>query len=678
MCSANGCRTDQRRQAVAKSNPTYQPKSLTQYFEAPEGFVGCFGWLCGYSADAAFLDIAAERFMGLTSPRRAHGGRIALAVMLDPGNPQIAVLAAPGVLHLPMKPNLEKPFKLLHAKVALLGFSEADAGERWRLRLIVSTGNWTRATQDQNIDLAWALDLNSEDLRTDDDGVCLARADVHAAWLLLTWLRRQFDDSALTAKLDSETGLALRRFESWCEAVSRPPHITSRFVDSRQASLLSQLPDRIAKRGGPGAAQHVARNYLSMGSGFYETSGAADEVPPVLGQIVKVLQDQGLLTAQADISVVVNPDNCQAVATCFSAMVAQRWRVRRPETPRFLGATTRFMHAKFIFSANASKDNCTSAWVYLGSGNLTGPGFASRMTPSAGNLEAGVLLVQDTLQWSGGTGVDPRRVVSNLLPIARGGDSVEPGALSAGAGMVDRETAFLAAPVGWLDWVDSEGGTYLAGAVSEGSGLEVLDAGGLPCKQVAPGRFAWSGERPRQAEVRWPGPGGACITLVPVLDGYGRFGATTLPAIELDAVWWQLDSFPLPPDDDDAVIDGDLATRAGNGAAEARTTQTRYPVRDMMQMIENIAARQTALRESDWHAWCNRLQQSLEQAAGSAGVACFVGLRLNPLSPLHATPFRPAFAQDASTACGLRYEQALRSVECTWGVGGLSAMGAIA
>lgn len=666
---------------MAKANTGYQPRSLSQHFEAPDGFVGCFGWLCGYSADAAFLDIAAERFMGLTLPRRAHGGRIGLAVMLDPGNPQIAVLAAPGVLHLPMKPMLVKPFKLLHAKVALLGFSEADAGERWRLRLIVSTGNWTRATQDQNIDLAWALDLNSEDLRTDDDGICLARADVHAAWVLLTWLRSQFDDSALTAKVESETGLALRCFESWCEAVSRPPRITPRFMDSRKASLLSQLPDRIAKRGGPGAARHVARNHLSMGSGFYETSGSADKVPPVLEQIVKVLRDQGLLTAQADISVIVNPNDCQAVATCFGAMVAQRWSVRRPEPPRFLGATTRFMHAKFIFSANSSKDkskdNCTSAWVYLGSGNLTGPGFASRMTTSAGNLEAGVLLVPGTLLWSGGKGVDPKHVVNNLLPIVRCGDSVQPVDLSEGAGMVDRETAFLAAPVGWLDWVDSEGGTYLVGAVSEGSELEVLDAACLPCKQLDHGRFAWSGERPRQAEVRWLGPDGACITSVPVLDGYGRFGGTALPAIELDAVWWQLDSFPLPPDDEDAVIDGDLTTRTGNGTAGARISGTRYLVRDMMQMIENIAARQTALRDTDWNAWCIRLQQSLEQAAGSAGVAYFVGLGLNPLSPLRAAPFRPVFAEDASTACGLRYEQALQSVERTWGVGELSAMGAI-
>jgi len=662
---------------VANLNATYQPNSLTQHFAASDGFAGCFGWLCGYSADATFLDVAAERFMGLTSPRRAHGGRIGLAVMLDPGNSQITMLAAPGVLHLPMKPMRVMPFKLLHAKVALLGFNDVDAGERWKLRLIVSTGNWTRATQDQNIDIAWTLELKSEDLSSDAVDLRLARADIHAAWSLLTWLRGHFDDRALTANAKSETGAALKRFESWCKAVKQPQSVASRFMDTRKASLLSQLPERIPKRGGNGAVGHVARNYLSMGSGFYESSGVAEQVPPVLEKIVKVLRDHGLLTARADISLVVNPNDCQAVATCIDAVVAQKWSVRRPELPKFLGTAARFMHAKFIFSANNREgtNKCTSPWVYLGSGNLTKPGFDSRMCASGGNLEAGVLLVLDLMLWDGGKGVDPTHVVGNLLPIVRERASDHPiGNLSAGAGMVERETAFLAAPVGWLDWEEGSDAAYLVGAVSEGPELEVLDARGLPCTQVSPGQFAWLSGRPRQAEVRWDD---AYVTTVPVLDKYGRFGGTVLPAIELDAVWWQLDSFPLPPEDEDADIDGDLPTRAGNGTAGARTSETRYPVRDMMQMIENIAARQTALRESDWNAWCIRLQQSLEQAAGSAGVAYFIMLGLNPLSPLHATPFRPTFAEDASTTCGLRYEQALRSVERTWGVGELSAIGAI-
>ena len=60
-----------------------------------------------------------------------------------------------------------KPFRLMHAKVALLGFrSNTDDVERWQLRLIVSTGNWTRATLEDSLDLAWRIDISSADIKS--------------------------------------------------------------------------------------------------------------------------------------------------------------------------------------------------------------------------------------------------------------------------------------------------------------------------------------------------------------------------------------------------------------------------------------------------------------------------------------------------------------------------------
>lgn len=666
---------------MAKVNSGFQPRSLSQHFEPPEGFAGCFGWLCGYSGDASFLDIAAECFLGQAQAQRAHGGRIGLAVMLDPGNPQVTVLMAPGVLHLPMKTLQAKPFHLLHAKVALLGFGEADGGARWRLRLLVSTGNWTRETLDQNLDLAWSVELKSEDLGANDDAVRVLRADVHAAWSLLDWLRSQFDARVLLSNAEGETALAATRFESWCKKVSRPQGVTPRFFHSRTASLLSQLPERIPKRD-PAAGRHVARNQLWMGSGFFESSTSPDKAPMVLTKIAAFLRENGLLTAHADIVVVVNPTDCQAIATCFDAIVKQQgWSVRASESPKFLGTATRFMHAKFIFSANRRGDsnNCASPWVYLGSGNLTGPGFDSPMSKNGGNLEAGVVVVPDTLQWNSERGVEAKQVLSNLLPISIDGNPIEvAGKLSAGAGMVERETAFLAAPVGWLDWQENEGGNCLTATVKGPQAFDVLDGAGRPCPQVNPGCFEWPGERPRQVQVRWLAPDGDHTCSVPVLDGYGRFGGTALPAIELDAAWWQLDGFPLPPDVEGPVDAGEPGAGTGHGPAQGQTRESRYPVREMMQMIENIAARQTALRESDWAAWCIRLRQTLEQAAGSAAVSHFIALGVNPLSPLREAPFRPLFAEDALTLGGQRYESALRAIESAWGVAALPALGAIA
>jgi len=121
---------------------SFKPDSLAQLFKPPEQHRGAFGWLCGYSADAGFLEDALERFSDLTRDRRAHQGRILLAVMLDPGNPQITPAEPPGALHLPVM-AAKLPFALLHAKVAILGFQGADG---FVLRVIVSTGNWTRQT----------------------------------------------------------------------------------------------------------------------------------------------------------------------------------------------------------------------------------------------------------------------------------------------------------------------------------------------------------------------------------------------------------------------------------------------------------------------------------------------------------------------------------------------------
>lgn len=51
---------------------SFKPASLAQLFDPPEQYQGIFGWLCGYAADAGFLEDALERFSGLTRARRAY------------------------------------------------------------------------------------------------------------------------------------------------------------------------------------------------------------------------------------------------------------------------------------------------------------------------------------------------------------------------------------------------------------------------------------------------------------------------------------------------------------------------------------------------------------------------------------------------------------------------------
>lgn len=163
--------------------------SLLDHFSPPDDHVGTFGWLIGYSADASFLNEAALNFAGESDAQRRHAGRVRLAVLLDGGAPQIPPESTPGVLHcLPKSTDL--PWRLLHAKVALLGF-RAKTSASWMVRLIVSTGNWTRQTVEESLDLAWVIEGTSADQRGAE--ARQSWLDLRAARDLVEFVRRHFD-----------------------------------------------------------------------------------------------------------------------------------------------------------------------------------------------------------------------------------------------------------------------------------------------------------------------------------------------------------------------------------------------------------------------------------------------------------------------------------------------------
>jgi hypothetical protein len=194
---------------------------------------------------------------------------------------------------------------------------------------------------------------------------------------------------------------------------------------------------------------------------------------------------------------------------------------------------------------------------------------------------------------------------------------------------------------------------------------------------TADGDFIWQGERPRQVSVRWTGEDGTKHEgLLPVLDEFGRVAATGLSSLDLDEVAWQLAHFPSTPDDEGTDRDGtpdDPPAGAQQPLPRTEPLRGDYAIRQMMELVENIATRQTAVVKTDWFAWCNRLEQTLIRASASPGVQSFITLKINPLSPLHAAPFRPEFAETDDTEEGTRYLAALRRIEKMWAVDGLDA-----
>ena len=635
---------------------SFKPASLAQLFEPPDQHRGVFGWLCGYAADAGFLEDAVERFSGLTQAQRAHQGRILLAVMLDPGNSQIAPAEAPGALHLPVK-VAKLPFALTHAKVAALGFQGAD---RFVLRIIVSTGNWTRQTLEESLDLAWHVDVSSKDANAQDG------TDLAAAWDFLLWLQKFFDLRLLerAAGKDNESTDAAAKFAAWIGQIATPhKEHRPRFFDSREQSLFAQLPDLVRHH-----ATGVARNYLALGSGFFEGEGSGGTFVPE--QILKVLQENKLVMKSCEKNLFVNPLACQAVAARRSWIEKKTgWTIRAAHAPAYFGTAPRSLHAKFIFSARRDGSNrCSSPWVYLGSGNLTNPGFMKK-AGSGGNLEAGVVFAPETLRWC----VEEKKddgadVVTNLLPIHWDEETPLPDDLQAGHDMPERDAAFVAAPVALFLWNERP---EVASLTPQGDVLgtfELLDPDGRPCECLADGSFTWPGRRPRQVTVSWPAEERSRKASVPVVDRYGRYCAADLPTLDLEEAWIQLANFPMPPEDEELAggdstdaIDGGLA----KGVAPA-SPPSAYPIRRMMILVEDIATKQASIAEGDWAMWCNRLEQVLTQAKDSTVVKAFQSITLNPLHPLFAPAFRPAFAATAQSQQGARYEAALNAAIAVW------------
>lgn len=639
------------------------PRALTHYFDPPEGFAGEFGWLCGFSADAPFLENAIERFTGLTTAIRAKEGLVALAVLLDPSNAHITPIDVPGLLHAPYVVKDRRPFKLLHAKVALLGFRhEADVDD-YVVRLVVSTGNWTRDTLERSLDLAWCTEIRGNELRAGGNAVEQSCADIHAANTLFDWLRARFDCQLLDAPPGrdvTDTSLRKQRLDQWMTAIERKRgDVLPRFFHNLGQSLLDQLPEQVR-----GIAGGTVRNRVLLGSGFFEKGRQEDESPAkALTRIVEKLRnaDVPLVTKSPMVDVYVNRKNCGALA--HNGFSDTQWSIREGRWPR---QPERTLHAKFIFSGfwQHRTDSCGSAWLYLGSGNLTGPGFLSKAHSHAGNVEAGVVIALPNLTWE---------EVQQKLPVSFD-DELKLSADQLEAGVVDEDDddQFLAAPIYALQVVEEAGLVRLVPLPTEHEPASVLDLDGTPC-EITDGGYAWAGDIPRMVRVEWLSGDNKQRALVPVLDAWGRVSGTTLEHISLDEAWDDLASFPLLPADEEPNEFGN--DRGKNGAAQCSAHgESKYAVRRLMQLVENIAQAQCAISEMDWTRWCIRLEQTLTRAAEGDVVAQGRKLELNMLSPLYAAPFRPEFAQ-TGTKHGQQYEATLDVIARSWGMDQLEPIG---
>lgn len=638
-------------------------RSLDEVFEPPGQLRARFGWICGMTADGPFIDRAAERFSRQSTDQRSLAGRVYLGLLLDPSTPQIPPTSAYGVLHLPPR-SVPLPFRLLHAKVALLGFGD-DESDEWCLRLVVSTGNWTRQTMDQSLDLVWSVDLH----RNHPPGPerSQAVADIKEAAAFLTRLRARFNDDALMGTQGAQASLtraSVEALDGWIAALPAPAGVQPRFLHNEAEALITRVARAARRVGGS-----TRRNYIVMGSGFFG-GGSAGALPFVPSRVVSALRaaDSGLLTAQPEVDLVVNPTACQGIAVAVPAISrTPRWRVLGATDPHGDTGGLRSLHAKFIFSANwRDGGSTTSPWLYLGSGNLTDAGFMHAALPakpggaSVGNLEAGVVFVPGVVRWSD---------VGKWLPFRPSDDDLAalPNGLAAGPPAPERATTFAPPPFAFLAH-DAVAGLLRPNAVAPAASL--IWPGGLRTPAHPDGAFPVEGAPPPQVEVAWPDGGKELRAIVPVVDGEGRVAGVDRGPLTFEGLAEELGSFPDQPEvdlgsDESESTDGEPVE---SGAAAPSSPVSAAPLRDVMQAMELVAKRQTRIREGQWEAWVARLEQALVRMKDQPMVEAVRAVGVNPVAVLRLPAFRPTCCESAGSVAASAYEEALQRVERAWGV----------
>jgi len=595
-------------------------RSLLTLFAPPDGYIGDFGMLCGFTASRDVLDRIARTFSG-------DGSRPRLAAFIHPT--AAAVTDVPGVVWMHFRPR--PPFHLLHAKVVLLGFREPD-GDDYCLRLAVSTGNWTAEPLTTSIDMFWCDDLFL--FRTGARDRQLV-ADIRAADDLFRWLRERCDDGLLCQTFDG--ALPDKSFRDVIDALPNDNLPKPRFVDTREKSMRIQVIERLTRG---------RRNHLVIGSGFYEAKDDAN------GGLVESLRDELVrskkLSKNAILDLVLNPDSCQGLQGQAASLKKNRWRLRKPGSCHAEHAQAK-LHAKYLFLAqHARMGEIGLAQIYIGSANFSVTGFDS-VVPG-GNLEAGIVITPDRrLSW--------RRNAKNNIRDFLPGDfdaEVELADLAVGAAFEAPPDPPPPPPVAFVEWAD--------GRLTAPDGCEVAV------------EIVGSDEKPIRLPCDWPAPPPAFVALHP--SGWKlpvrADGALVVPKRGrpgLDDILAGIGCFPavaIGADEDEDGGEGPDRETLSEAPVSVDDSARAYPIRQMMRLITRLTQAQKALDPREWQRWCRELQQELPSLAETeqAMIAPFVAAGANPLRALANAEFLPAGVDPG------RIEAALSRIEEAWGLSG--------
>ena len=283
------------------------------------------------------------------------------------------------------------------------------------------------------------------------------------------------------------------------------------------------------------------------------------------------------------------------------------------------------LHAKFILSAGGQQ-NCTKAWCYIGSGNLSKRGMLVRASLD-GNLEAGVVFAPQGLVWH-----DEKnpQYIGHYLPV--GGKEETPSDLLAGVDFEHPGHGVAAPPVSYLNW--REGVLHVPDTAPADIPIAIVGPDGeqayLPFPWVPPPPVVTLAE---------------CLAQVPVLTQGGFVLAASEP-MRVEDVLAALPLFPevLPQDGDNR--DGSEAWGVED-IGSLPMEQFEYPVRRIMRLVVGFCDRQPMIKREDWARWTNTCEELLV-ALVKLESELFENVRqfgVDPLDALLRSEFLPDWLQ---------------------------------
>lgn len=394
-------------------------KTLSDVFAPPStDMQGIHALLCAYSADESFLTLALDRFTGVGPQSRLARGSVDATLMLDPNHAVFEAQVVPGLRQLHPRSADLRPvrFDQMHAKVALLAFGKCRAGNPEHYRIVVSTGNWTEASAKRLIEMVWSLDIPAGSKEI------LDRRDLHACATFFNALMGCYQNGPPIV------GKAMQLLQQ-CLKMGTPagPRTPTRFI--------SNLPSRRSENGlslmrcftDEAAKDEIARNLLVCGSGFFEQDTRASGAPKVLDILTNDLLGKKAVKPGLEMRVVLNPENGGQVAQYYRRAKPRDLTLYRPKDPvSGANAARAQLHAKFCYIGKLRGARLSGGLLYVGSGNLTFPGFVRRPVlasvdsqdrGSPGNVETGVLVRPDLDMGPGA--MNSWQKLQNLLPIGK-------------------------------------------------------------------------------------------------------------------------------------------------------------------------------------------------------------------------------------------------------------------